>query len=95
MNTDSFALRHIGPRKSDLQGMLKTVGVETMEQLIYETIPDNIRLKKPLNLDSAISEHEFAAHITTLSDQNKVFRSYLDLGYRQAITTRVIQRNIL
>ncbi len=95
MNTDSFALRHIGPRKSDLQGMLKTVGVETIEQLIYETIPDNIRLKKSLDLDPAISEHEFAAHITALSNQNKVFRSYIGLGYHQAITPAVIQRNIL
>ena len=45
MNTDSFALRHIGPREDDHKGMLKTIGVDTMEQLIYETIPDNIKLK--------------------------------------------------
>lgn len=95
MNTDSFALRHIGPRRSDLPEMLKTVGVETMEQLIFETIPDNIRLDNPLSLDPAISEHEFAAHITALSNKNKVYRSFIGLGYNQAITPAVIQRNIL
>ncbi|TVZ53152.1 aminomethyl-transferring glycine dehydrogenase [Dokdonia sp. Hel_I_53] len=95
MNTDSFALRHIGPRRSDLPKMLKTVGVDTMEQLIFETIPDNIRLSNPLQLDPALSEHEFAAHITALSNKNKVFRSFIGLGYHQAITPAVIQRNIL
>ena len=95
MNTDSFALRHIGPRRSDLPEMLKTVGVETMEQLIFETIPDNIRLDDPLTLDPALSEHEFAAHITALSNKNKVFRSFIGLGYNQAITPAVIQRNVL
>lgn len=95
MNTDSFALRHIGPRRSDLAKMLNTVGAETMEQLIFETIPDNIRLDKPLTLDPAVSEHEFAAHITALSNKNKVFRSFIGLGYHQAITPAVIQRNIL
>jgi glycine dehydrogenase len=75
--------------------MLKTVGVETMEQLIFETIPDNIRLDNPLSLDPAVSEHEFAAHITALSNKNKVYRSFIGLGYNQAITPAVIQRNIL
>ena len=95
MNTDSFALRHIGPRRSDLPEMLKTVGAETIEQLIFETIPNNIRLDNNLTLDPALSEHEFAAHITALSNKNKVFRSYIGLGYNQAITPAVIQRNIL
>jgi len=95
MNTDSFALRHIGPRKSDLPEMLKTVGVETVEQLIYETVPDNIRLKNDLKLDEALSEHEYASHIKDLADKNKVYRSFIGLGYHQAITPAVIQRNIL
>ena len=46
MKTDAFALRHIGPRENDLQHMLKTIGVESIEQLIYETLPDDIRLKR-------------------------------------------------
>ncbi len=95
MNTDSFALRHIGPRKSDLSEMLKTVGVETMEQLIYETIPSDIRLKEDLALDTAMSEQEYLEHITELSTKNQVFKTYIGLGYHQAITPPVIQRNIL
>ncbi|WP_299210059.1 aminomethyl-transferring glycine dehydrogenase [uncultured Dokdonia sp.] len=95
MNTDSFALRHIGPRRSDLPIMLQKVGVETIDQLIFETIPDNIRLDSPLALDPAMSEHEFAAHIQELASENKVFNSYIGLGYHQAVTPAVIQRNIL
>lgn len=95
MNTDSFALRHIGPRRSDLPNMLKTVGAETMDQLIFETIPENIRLDKPLDLAPAIGEYEFAAHITELANKNKMFRSFIGLGYNQAITPAPIQRNIL
>lgn len=95
MNTDSFALRHIGPRPSELSEMLKSVGAESMEQLIYETVPDDIRLKKDIALDSAMSEQEYLEHITELSTKNQVFKTYIGLGYHQAITPPVIQRNIL
>jgi glycine dehydrogenase len=95
MNTDSFALRHIGPRKSDLAEMLKTVGVASMEQLISETVPDDIRLKSELVLDPALSENEFLEHINDLAAKNKLFKTYIGLGYNQSITPPVIQRNIL
>jgi glycine dehydrogenase len=95
MNTDSFALRHIGPRRSDLPKMLETVGVESLEQLIFETIPDDIRLKNEIELDDAMSENEYLEHITELSAKNKVFKNYIGLGYNQSITPPVIQRNIL
>lgn len=95
MNTDSFATRHIGPRKKDLPEMLKTVGVETMDQLLFETIPDNIRLEQNLTLEEAMSESEFASHIQALAAKNKVFKSYIGLGYHQSVTPAVIQRNIL
>ena len=95
MRTDSFALRHIGPKESDLKEMLSTVGVDSLDQLIYETIPDEIRLKSPLNLPSALSENEFAEHIGKLAAKNKVFKTYIGLGYHQAILPAVIQRNIL
>ncbi|WP_372919046.1 aminomethyl-transferring glycine dehydrogenase [Salegentibacter sp.] len=95
MKTDSFALRHIGPKESNLQDMLQTIGVDTLEQLIYETIPDDIRLKSPLNLSSALSEQQYAEHIGKLAAKNKVFKSYIGLGYHQSILPAVIQRNIL
>ena len=94
MKTDAFALRHIGPRENDLQYMLKTIGVESIEQLVNETIPNDIRLKTPLNLDPAMTEYEFTNHIQQLGNKNKMFQSYIGLGYNQAIVPAVIQRNI-
>jgi len=95
MRTDSFALRHVGPRESNLQAMLDTIGVDSLEQLIYETIPDDIRLKSPLNLPAALSENQYAEHIGKLAAKNKVFKTYIGLGYHQGILPAVIQRNIL
>ena len=95
MNTDSFALRHIGPRKEDLQKMLDTVGAQSMEELINQTIPNDIRLEKDLTLDMAMSEQQYLEHIGELATKNQVFKTYMGLGYHQAITPPVIQRNIL
>jgi glycine dehydrogenase len=95
MKTDAFALRHIGPRQNDLPHMLKTIGVETLDQLIFETIPSDIRLKNEIVLDDPMTEYEFAKHIAELGKKNKVFQSYIGLGYNQAIVPAVIQRNIL
>ncbi|WP_289061600.1 aminomethyl-transferring glycine dehydrogenase [uncultured Zobellia sp.] len=95
MKTDVFALRHIGIKEENQEHMLKTVGTETLDQLIYETIPDDIRLKKPLELSAAMSEHKFLAHIQELSEQNEVFRTYIGLGYHESLTPSVIKRNIL
>ena len=94
MKTDAFALRHIGPRESDLNYMFKTVGVENFEQLIYETIPDDIRLKKELDLEPAMTEYEYLKHIQELGKKNKVFKTYIGLGYHPTIVPAVIQRNI-
>ncbi|EAP88617.1 aminomethyl-transferring glycine dehydrogenase [Croceibacter atlanticus] len=95
MNTKSFALRHIGPRESDLKDMLDKVGASSLDELIYETIPDGIRLKSELDLDVAMSESEYLHHITNLAAKNKVFSTYIGLGYHQSITPAVIQRNVL
>ena len=95
MKTDVFALRHIGIRNEDLQQMLDAVEVENLEQLIQETIPEEIRLNQPLQLDAPMSEHKFLAHIQELSERNKVFRSYIGLGYHESLTPSVIKRNIL
>ncbi|WP_426091903.1 aminomethyl-transferring glycine dehydrogenase [Flavobacterium sp. DSR3-2] len=94
MKTDAFALRHIGPRENDLEHMLKTIGAGTLEQLIQETIPSDIRLKSDLDLEPAMTEYEFANHIQKLGNKNKVFQSYIGLGYNAAIIPAVIQRNV-
>ncbi|WP_299890177.1 aminomethyl-transferring glycine dehydrogenase [uncultured Lacinutrix sp.] len=95
MNTKSFALRHIGPREEDQNQMLNSLGVDSMEQLIYETVPDDIRLKQDLDLNTAMSEFEYSSHINELSKQNKIFKTYIGLGYHPTILPAVIQRNIL
>ncbi|MEP2281156.1 aminomethyl-transferring glycine dehydrogenase [Maribacter sp.] len=95
MKTDVFALRHIGIREEDFNTMFNTVGVENLEQLIYETIPEHIRLQEPLQLDPPMSEHKFLAHTEALSKKNKVFRTYIGLGYHESLIPSVIKRNIL
>ena len=95
MNTESFALRHIGINEETLQPMLKVIGVSSVEELIQQTIPEDIQLGNPLNLPEAISEHEFLKHINELAEQNQVFKSYIGLGYHEAITPSAIKRNIL
>jgi len=94
MKTDAFALRHIGPNENDVQHMLKTIGTETMDQLIFETLPDDIRLKAPLDLEPAMTEYEYSQHIAQLGNKNKVFQTYIGLGYHAAIVPAVIQRNV-
>ncbi|MGB5236195.1 MAG: aminomethyl-transferring glycine dehydrogenase [Flavobacteriaceae bacterium] len=95
MKTDVFASRHIGIRQEDLPKMLHSLGSESLEQLIDETIPDDIRLHTKLNLEPAISEHVFLQHADRLSRKNKVFKSYIGLGYHESLTPSVIKRNIL
>ncbi|MBQ0116577.1 MAG: aminomethyl-transferring glycine dehydrogenase [Flavobacterium sp.] len=94
MKTNAFALRHIGPRPSDLQYMFDTIGVKDINQLLFETFPDKIRLEKDLELDPAMTEYDYMAHIVALGAKNKVFKSMIGLGYNEAIVPAVIQRNI-
>ncbi|APY10408.1 glycine dehydrogenase (aminomethyl-transferring) [Seonamhaeicola sp. S2-3] len=95
MNTNAFALRHIGPNEKDQKEMLETLGLESLDQLIYETIPDDIRLKNGLNLDEPMTEHEYLLHIHDLSKKNKAYKTYIGLGYHPTVMPAVIQRNIL
>ncbi|RNC83466.1 MAG: glycine dehydrogenase (aminomethyl-transferring) [Winogradskyella sp.] len=95
MDTTSFALRHIGPNPEEQKKMLNTIGVTSIEQLISETVPSHIRLDKDLELEPALSEQEYLSHIYELSQLNKVFKSYIGLGYHPTNLPAVIQRNIL
>ncbi|MDG4716885.1 aminomethyl-transferring glycine dehydrogenase [Winogradskyella marincola] len=95
MDTTSFALRHIGPNQEQKNAMLDTIGASSIEQLVSETIPAGIRLKKDLDLEPAMSEQEYLQHINKLSQLNKVFKSYIGLGYHPSNLPAVIQRNIL
>ena len=90
-----FSSRHIGINNSQKKEILTFLGVENIDELISQTIPENIRLKKSLKLDEAISENEFLNHIEKLSSKNKVFKSYIGMGYSESIIPSVIKRNIL
>ncbi|MEK6450213.1 MULTISPECIES: aminomethyl-transferring glycine dehydrogenase [unclassified Myroides] len=94
MKTNAFALRHIGPRPEDLAQMFKTVKVENIEQLIDETFPNAIRLKEDLNLAPAMNEYEYLSHIQALGNKNKIFRSFIGLGYNEAVVPAAIIRNV-
>src|SRR3970282_983957 len=74
--------------------MLETIGVETLDQLISETIPSDIRLKKPLELEHIMTEYEYSNHIRLLGRTNKVYKSYIGLGYHPTILPPPIQRNV-
>ena len=95
MDTNSFLLRHIGPKKEDIQGMLDTIGLNSINELIEQTIPSSIRLKEELHLGDALSEQEFLAHIKELAQKNKQFKTYIGLGYNNTVLPSVIQRNVL
>ncbi|MDX1471775.1 MAG: glycine dehydrogenase (aminomethyl-transferring), partial [Flavobacteriaceae bacterium] len=95
MNTNLFANRHIGPSEDEINEMLGAVGVNSLDQLINETIPDDIRLQKSFDLEAPMSEYEYSHHINELSKRNKLFKNYIGLGYHPTILPAVIQRNIL
>ena len=95
MKTDLFLGRHLGPNEGEIKKMLEKIGVSSLEQLLQETIPESIRLKKPLDLPKGISEYAFSKHIHALGKENRIFKTYIGLGYHQAVTPAVIQRNIL
>ena len=94
MNTTKFVNRHVGITAEDLPDMLKAVGVNTLDELIDQTIPANIRLKQPLNLPEPMTEREFAEHINELASKNEVFTSYIGMGWYDTICPAPIQRNV-
>ena len=95
MSSEMFLKRHLGPNEGEIKKMLNKVGVESLSQLLKETIPETIRLKHPIDLPDGISEYEFTKHINSLGKKNKLYKTYIGLGYHQTITPAVIQRNIL
>jgi glycine dehydrogenase len=92
---DSFARRHLGPQGQAIEQMLEPLGVATLDDLIDQTVPPGIRLKKSLQLPEPHSESEVLADMRALAGQNKIFRSYIGAGYYNCLTPPVIQRNIL
>ncbi|HEY3820239.1 MAG TPA: aminomethyl-transferring glycine dehydrogenase [Polyangiaceae bacterium] len=92
---DRFAKRHIGPDDAETEGMLRLVGAKSLDDLIDQTIPPAIRLRRPLNLPPARSEHELLELAHAISQKNEVWRSFLGMGYHDCVTPPVILRNVL
>ena len=90
-----FAGRHIGPQSKDLAHMLAAVGVDSVDELVNQTVPDAIRNETALDVAPAMSESDYLRHVYALSQKNQVFASYIGQGYHPAATPAVIQRNIL
>ena len=86
MKTDLLASRHIGINEQDTAIMLRKIGVNSLDELINQTIPANIRLKEPLALTSPLTEYEFGKHIAELAAKNKLYTTYIGLGWYNTIT---------
>lgn len=94
-NHDTFESRHIGPRQKDIPEMLKVIGSSSIDALIEQTVPGNIRLNRDLELDAPLSEYQYLARLRKIAQKNKVFKTYIGMGYYNTITPSVIRRNIL
>src|SRR5690606_41331913 len=100
MNTDSqgnhgFSSRHIGPDATQISDMLKTIGAGSLDELIDQTIPDNIRLTRPLELPEALTEHGFIAAFSKMMNRNQMFRSHIGPGHSNCYTPAVIRLYVL
>ncbi len=92
---DQFASRHIGvTNPEELQEMLSVIGVQSVDELVAQVIPQSIRLKKPLALDKGMSEYEFAAHIRALAERNRQLRSFIGMGYYPTAVPAAVVRNV-
>lgn len=89
-----FAARHIGISQTELRQMLQVIGVSSLDQLIDETVPESIRMQKPLNLPAALTENEYLTTLKKIGAKNKIFKTYIGQGYYGTITPSVILRNI-
>ena len=94
MSYADFLSRHIGIDSASEQAMLQAIGVNSLDQLIDETVPASIRLKKKLNIPESVSEFQFLKELRKVAGMNRLFKSYLGLGYYDCITPGVILRNV-
>lgn len=94
MDTNKFVNRHVGISAEDIPSMLQAIGVKSVDELIDQTIPSDIRLKEPLNLPEPMTEREFAEHISELASKNEVFTSYIGMGWYDTVCPAPIQRNV-
>jgi glycine dehydrogenase len=92
---DRFPSRHIGPDEADVAEMLATLGLPSLEALVAQTVPGDIRLAADLKLPASVTEAEVLAELRALSEKNQIWKSYLGLGYSDCVTPPVVLRNII
>ena len=90
----TFAQRHVGPREADVKEMLKVLNVNSIEELVKQTVPENILLKEDLSLDAPVSENRYLANLKEIVSKNKNFRSMIGMGFYGTGVLPVIVRNI-
>ncbi len=95
MALDNFIQRHNGPRDHEIEKMTKKIGVSGLDELIDKTVPALIRLEKPMDLEKGISEFEYSKELKKIAAKNKLYKSFIGLGYYDTIMPAVVQRNIL
>lgn len=94
MSKEQFVSRHIGPRTKEVEYMLSVIGKPSIDALVDATVPPTIRLAKPLDLPAPLTEQEYMGHIQKQAKKNKLFKTYIGLGYYNTFTPSVIRRNI-
>ncbi|SDJ84768.1 aminomethyl-transferring glycine dehydrogenase [Microbulbifer yueqingensis] len=92
---DAFIHRHIGPDEAQIKEMLEALGVASLDELIGKTVPSAIRKQDDLELDDAVNEEEALAELRSLAKRNKIYRTFIGMGYHDTITPNVILRNVL
>jgi glycine dehydrogenase len=95
MDINSFENRHIGASQDDIKKMLNTIGLDSVDELIHQTIPNSILKNSPLEIRDAITENDYLKKLKEIADLNKDFDNYIGQGYFGTLTPSVIKRNIL
>jgi len=95
MNSDQFSHRHLGPNKDEISQMLEVIGVSSLDELVEKTIPAAIIQKEPLQLPDGLEEHTYLERLREVASRNKIFKTYIGLGYYNTYLPPVIQRNML
>ena len=90
-----FVRRHIGPSEAEMAEMLASIGAESLDDLMQQTVPEGIRLPQPLKVGEAQTEADALAYLKTVASKNKVMRSFIGMGYYDTLTPNVIKRNVL
>src|SRR4051794_11571380 len=92
--SDTFVRRHIGPNADEVKAMLAALGLDSLDDLVEQTVPKSIRMKRPLKIGEPRGENELLVELKQIASKNKVFRSFIGMGYYDTITPPVILRNI-